>query len=317
MQHFLSFADLAPDEVLPLLDRAAALKRGASSNALEGKTVVVLFEKPSLRTKLSFWAGVQLLGGNPVYFGPEEVGLGKREPVPDVARVVSRMADVAVIRTFAHARLEEFAAAATIPVVNALSDGEHPCQALADILTVYEKFGTFEGVKFVMSWAYSPSVYKPRAVPQSAIIGASMMGMDVVLAHPKGMELDEEVLQACEGYAERYGGSFEISNSMDAAFDGAHVVYPKSWTAVPTFKPPVGEDDPQKAQGIFDANKDWICDADKMALADPDAIYMHCLPCDRGFEVTDEVMDGPQSVAFDEAENRLHVQKAVMALTMK
>jgi len=219
-----------------------------------------------------------------------------------------------------HEMSRNFAYWADIPGINMECDKYHPCQALADILTVYEKFGTFEGVRFVMSWAYSPSVHKPRAVPQSAIIGASMMGMDVVLAHPEGMELDEEVLQACEGYAEKSGGSFEISNSMEEAFrekGGAHVVYPKSWTAVPTFKPPVGEDDPQKAQEIFDANKDWICDADKMALADPDAIYMHCLPCDRGFEVTDEVMDGPQSVAFDEAENRLHVQKAVMALTMK
>jgi N-acetylornithine carbamoyltransferase len=139
----------------------------------------------------------------------------------------------------------------------------------------------------------------------------------VVLAHPEGMELDPEVLEACRNYARRYGGSFAISHDMREAVEGAHVVYPKSWTAVPMFKPPVGEDSPQKAKEIFERNRHWICDAALMKLAHPEAIYLHCLPCDRGFEVTDEVIDGPQSAVFDEAENRLHVQKAVMSLVMR
>jgi len=224
------------------------------------------------------------------------------ERVSDVARVLSRMGDAISIRCYgdpvdwvyggAHEMIRNFAYWADIPVLNMECDKYHPFQALADILTVKEKLGTFKGVKFVMSWAYSPSVHKPRAVPQSAIIAAAMMGMEVVLAHPKGMELDDEVLDACRNYANRYGGSFEISHDMREAFQGAHVVYPKAWCATPIFKPPVGEDDHQKT-------------------------YMHCLPADRSYEVTDEVIDGPRSVVFDEAENRLHVQKAVMSLVMR
>jgi N-acetylornithine carbamoyltransferase len=213
--------------------------------------------------------------------------------------------------------MREFARWADIPVINMECDKYHPCQGLADVLTVKEKLGRFRGVKYVMSWAYSPSIEKPRAVPQSAILYPTLLGMDVTLAHPKGMELDEEVLAACRTNAEKNGGSFKIEHDFEKALKGAHVVYPKSWTAVPTFAPPIGTRDEKKSQSIFDANKDWICDAEHMALADKNAIYMHCLPCDRGFEVTNEVVDGPQSVVFDEAENRLHVQKAVMSLIMR
>jgi len=338
---FLTLLDYTREEVETILDVALDLKRRFAlgephDHLLRAKTLFMIFYNQSLRTRNSFEAGMTQLGGHAHFLDPSKIytpALPGREVayvterVSDVARVLARMGDAISVRCYgdpvdweyggAHEMIRNFAYWADIPVINMECGKYHPCQALADILTVYEKFGTFEGVRFVMSWAYSPSVHKPRAVPQSAIIGATMMGMDVALAHPEGMELDEEVLKACEGYAEKYGGSFEISNSMEEAFDGAHVVYPKSWTAVPTFKPPVGEDDPKKAKEIFEANKDWICDADKMDLADPDVIYMHCLPCDRGFEVTDEVIDGPQSVVFDEAENRLHAQKAVMALTMR
>jgi len=241
--------------------------------------------------------------------------------------VLSRMGDAISIRCYgdpvdweyggAHEMIKNFAYWADIPLLNMECDKYHPFQALADVLTVKEKLGTFKGTKFVMSWAYSPSVHKPRAVPQSAIIAATMMGCDTVLAHPKGMELDDEVLDACRNYASMNGSSFEVSNDFEEALAGAHVVYPKAWCATPIFKPPVGQDDPQKTQEIFDANKDWICDREHMELADKYAIYMHCLPADRSFEVTDEVIDGPQSVVFDEAENRLHVQKAVMSLVMR
>jgi N-acetylornithine carbamoyltransferase len=174
-----------------------------------------------------------------------------------------------------------------------------------------------------MSWAYSPSVHKPRAVPQSAIIAATMMGCDTVLAHPPEMALDPEVISACEKYAELNGSSFEVSHDFMKAAEGAHVLYPKAWAATPIFKPPVGEDDPQKTQEIFDRYKDWKATREYMELADKQAIYMHCLPCDRNWEVDDEVVDntdpesGWRSVVYDEAENRLHVQKAVMALTMR
>ncbi|MFQ6059485.1 MAG: N-acetylornithine carbamoyltransferase [Anaerolineae bacterium] len=338
---FLTLLDYSREEVETILDVALDLKRRFAigephDHLLRGKTLFMIFYNTSLRTRNSFEAGMTQLGGHAHYLEPGKiytpalVGMERAyetERVSDVARVLSRMGHAISIRCYgdpvewiygkAHEMEREFARWADIPVINMECDKYHPCQALADILTVREKFGGFSGVKFVMSWAYSPSVHKPRAVPQSAIIAATMMGMDVVLAHPKGMELDDEVLAACEGYVGKYGGSFAISNDMGEAFEGAHVVYPKSWTAVPMFAPPVGERDEERTKEIFEANQDWICDAEKMELAHKDAIYMHCLPCDRGFEVTDEVIDGPQSVVFDEAENRLHVQKAVMSLVMR
>jgi ornithine carbamoyltransferase len=338
---FLTLLDWTKEEVETILSLALDLKRRYAvgelhNHLLPTKSLFMIFYNQSLRTRNSFEAGMTQLGGHAHFLDPSKIYTpalpGKEvaystERVSDVARVLSRMGDAISIRCYgdpvdwvyggAHELIKNFAYWADIPVLNMECDKYHPFQALADILTVKEKMQTFKGTRFVMSWAYSPSVHKPRAVPQSAIIAASMMGMEVVLAHPKGMELDDEVLDACSSYARRAGGSFSISNDMKEAVKDAHVVYPKAWCATPIFKPPVGQDDMAKTQAIFDANKDWICDADLMKLAHPEAIYMHCLPCDRSYEVTDEVVDGPQSVVFDEAENRLHVQKAVMALTMK
>ncbi len=338
---FITLLDWSREEVETILDVALDLKRRYAigephDHILRAKTLFMIFYNMSLRTRNSFEAGMTQLGGHAHFLEPGKIytpALPGREVaytterVSDVARVLSRMGNAIAIRCYgepvdwvygaANEMIRNFAYWADIPVLNMECDKYHPFQALADILTVKEKFGGFKGVKFVMSWAYSPSIEKPRAVPQSAIIAAAMMGMEVVLAHPKGFELDPEVIEACRSYAERYGGSFAVVNDMEAAFEGAQVVYPKSWTAVPMFKPPVGEGSPERTKELFEANKDWICDAEKLKLADKHAIYMHCLPADRGFEVTDEVIDGPQSVVFDEAENRLHVQKAVMALTMR
>ena len=296
MQHFLSFADLAPDEVLPLLDRAAALKRGASSNALEGKTVVVLFEKPSLRTKLSFWAGVQLLGGNPVYFGPEEVGLGKREPVPDVARVVSRLADVAVIRTFAQARLEEFAAAATIPVVNALSDAEHPCQALADILTIREHKGGFGGIRV----AY---VGDGNNVAVSLALALASVGADFVIASPPGYELPLDEAEKARELARQYGGSIDLVGSAEDAVAGADIVYTDVWASMGQ------ESEAAQRAAAFRA---YQVNPGLMARAGPDARFMHDMPAHPGEEISPGMLDEPCSVAFDQAENRLWAQAALL-----
>ncbi len=337
----LTLLDWSREEVAQILNLALDFKRDRAigrlhDDILRAKTLFMLFYNQSLRTRNSFEAGMTQLGGHAHFLDPDKIYTpameGKEvaystERVSDVARVLSRMGEALAIRCYgdpvdwayggSHELIKNFAHWADIPVLNMECDKYHPFQALADIFTVKEKLGTFKGTKFVMSWAYSPSVHKPRAVPQSAIIAASMMGMEVVLAHPKGMELDDEVLEACSTYAQRAGGSFNISHDMKVAVKDANVVYPKAWCATPIFQPPVGEDDPAKTQAIFDANKDWICDAELMKLADPEAIYMHCLPADRSFEVTDDVIDGPQSVVFDEAENRLHVQKAVMALTMR
>ncbi|MBI4758341.1 MAG: N-acetylornithine carbamoyltransferase [Chloroflexi bacterium] len=338
---FLSEVDYTREEIDTILDVAQDLKRRraigeAHNHILPGKTLFMIFYNQSLRTRNSFEAGMTQLGGHAHYLDPAKIytpaleGQEKAyatERVSDVARTLSRMGDAIAIRCYgdpvgwtyggAHAMMREFARWADIPVINMECDKYHPCQGLADILTIKEKFGSFKGVKFVMSWAYSPSIEKPRAVPQSAILYATMMGMEVTLAHPKGMELDDEVLAQCQAYSAKYGGSFKVEYDFDQALKGAHVVYPKSWTAVPTFAPPIGTRDDKKSEAIFAANKDWICNADRMKLADRDAVYMHCLPCDRGFEVTNDVIDGPQSVVFDQAENRLHVQKAVMSLIMR
>jgi len=338
---FLAETDWTREEIETILDVAQYLKMkraiGEPTNhILPGKTLFMIFYNQSLRTRNSFEAGMTQLGGHAHFLDPGKIytpALPGREVaytterVSDVARVLARMGDGIAIRCYgdpvdweyggAHQMLQEFARWADIPVLNMEDDIYHPFQGLADILTVKEKFGTFQGVRFVMSWAYSPSIEKPRAVPQSAILYATMMGMEVTLAHPKGFELDPEILSKCREYAQTYGGSFRIENDFEAALKGAHVVYPKSWTAVPTFQPPVGTRDEEATKALFEANKDWICNAERMALAEKNAVYMHCLPCDRGFEVTDEVIDGPQSVVFDQAENRLHVQKAVMSLVMR
>ena len=342
---YLTLLDYTREEVDTILDVAFDLKRRFAmgephDHLLRAKTLFMIFYNQSLRTRNSFEAGMTQLGGHAHYLDPSRIytpALPGREVaysterVSDVARTLARMGDAIAIRCYgdpvdweyggAHEMIRNFAYWANIPVINMECDKYHPCQAMADIMTVKEKFGTFKGVKFTMSWAYSPSVHKPRAVPQSAIIAATKVGMDVTLAHPVGMELDPEVLAACEKEAAATGGSFRVSNDFEEAISGAHVVYPKAWAATPIFQPPVGEANTQKTQQIFDANKSWICDREHMELADKYAIYMHCLPCDRGYEVTDDVIDketgdGWLSAAFDEAENRLHAQKAIMTLVM-
>jgi N-acetylornithine carbamoyltransferase len=342
---FLRETDFSREEIETILSVAEDLKRDRAmgkyhDDLLRAKTLFMIFYNQSLRTRNSFEAGMTQLGGHAHYLDPSKIYTPAlegheiaytTERVSDVARVLDRMGEAIAIRCYgdpvnweyggAHAMLEEFARCAEIPVINMEDDVYHPCQGLADIMTVKEKFGGFKGVKFTMSWAYSPSVHKPRAVPQSAILYATMMGMEVTLAHPKGMELDPEILGQCEKYAEVNGGSFHISNNFEESVRGAHVVYPKAWCATPIFLAPIGESDPKKTQEIFDKNKDWLCNNEVMDLADKNAIYLHCLPCDRGFEVTNDVVDktsgdGWTSAVFDEAENRLHVQKAVMSLIM-
>ncbi|MBI4788969.1 MAG: N-acetylornithine carbamoyltransferase [Chloroflexi bacterium] len=338
---FLAETDWTRAEIETILEVAAELKarrkqHELTTDILSAKTLFMIFYNQSLRTRNSFEAGMTQLGGHAHYLDPSKIytpameGQEKAystERVSDVARTLSRMGDAIAIRCYgdpvewkyggAHEMLLEFARWADIPVLNMEDDIYHPFQGLADILTVKEKFGGFKGVKFLMSWAYSPSIEKPRAVPQSAILYATMMGMDVTLAHPNGMELAPDILATCQEYASRAGSTFKISNDFEDALNGQDVVYAKAWCATPLFQPPIGRHDLQETQAIFDANKDWIVDERTMALAQKDAIYMHCLPADRGYEATNEIMDGPQSVIFDQAENRLHVQKAVMSLVMR
>jgi len=337
---YISLLTYSREEIETLLDQALDLKRSFASGEphrwLADKSLFMIFYNQSLRTRNSFEAGMTQLGGHAHYLDPGKIyepalegdeRAYSTERVSDVARTLSRMGHGISIRMYgepvgwiygkANAIVNEFARWADIPVINMECDKYHPCQALADLLTIKEKMGGFQGRRLVMSWAYSPSVEKPLSVPQSAIIAATKMGMEVVLAHPKGLELDPEVVKACQVNVENSGGSFQISHDMQEAFRAADVVYPKSWTALENIPPHTAKPELQKTEKLFNEHKDWICDRAQMDLAKPNAIYMHCLPCDRGFEVTDEIIDGPRSVVFDEAENRLHVQKAIMALTMR
>lgn len=342
----LTLLDWSKEEVAQILNLALDFKRDRAigrlhDDILRAKTLFMLFYNQSLRTRNSFEAGMTQLGGHAHFLDPDKIYTpaleGKEiaystERVSDVARVLSRMGEAVAIRCYgdpveweygaANALLREFARWSDIPILNMEDDKYHPFQALADVMTVKEKFGTFKGIKFVMSWAYSPSAHKPRAVPQSAVIAATLMGCDTVLAHPSEMALDPEIIAACEANAAMNGSSFEISHDFMSAAQGAHVLYPKAWAATPIFKPPVGEDSIEQAQKAFDSYKDWKATTEYMELGDRNAIYMHCLPADRAWEVSNQVIDntdpqsGWRSVVYDEAENRLHVQKAVMALTM-
>jgi len=312
-----------------------------TSHILKGKTLYTMFFNSSLRTRSTFAAGIQQLGGYHIDLEPGKTYIPARkgyeipyktERICDVAQVLSRTGDAIAIRMygkasnwiygFAHETLKEFAYYADIPIINMEDDVYHPCQALADMLTIKEKFGQFKGLKFVISWAYSGSTAKPFAVPQSLALAPSLLGMNVVLARPKGFELDPKVIKKCKEYAEMNNSTFEETDNMEDAFKGAQVVYPKSWGAFDYFAKVnengkiVKHENLDGMKSLFEKNKDWICDEKRMELIDKNGIYMHCLPADRDMEVTDAVIDGPQSVIYDEAENRLHVQKAIMTLLM-
>ncbi len=334
---FLTWLDFSRDEIDAMLDTAHDLKRKQirrePHRILDGMTLHMLFYNSSLRTRNSFEAGMTQLGGHAHFLQPGAVytpalkGEEKAystERISDVARVLAEMGDAIAIRIYGkhtgwsygkgHLIVQEFAKWSRVPVINMEDDVYHPCQALADVMVMQEKLGhNLQGKKFVMSWAYSGSVEKPLAVPQSAIISAAMMGMDVTLAHPRGLDLDPKILNATKALAKRHGGGFKIVNDMDEAFKGADVVYPKAWTVQPTDGS--GIMDEAKAKAIFEANKHWITTSEKMALTDG-AYYMHCLPADRDMEVTDEVIDGPDSIIIEEAANRLHAQKGMMVLIM-
>ncbi len=299
-RNFLSMDDLTGEELKLVLDTAGKQKRGRIPPSLKGKTVVLVFEKPSLRTKMSFDIAVYELGGHCISLQQTEIGLGIRESVSDVAQVIARYADAVVIRTFAQKTLEEFAAYSSVPVVNSLTDAEHPCQALADLLTIREHKGKLRGVRI----AY---IGDGNNVAASLAIGAALSGADFAIAAPKGYELPFEVVSSVKRAAKKSGASFlQHVSSRDAVRD-ADVVYTDVWTSM-------GQEREQaKRKKAFKA---YQVTKKLMALAKKDAIFMHDLPAHRGEEVADEVIDGPQSVIFDQAENRLHAQRALLHLLL-
>lgn len=337
---FTTYQDFTKEEIQTILDVAFELKaetaRGVKHDLLDGKTLFMLFYNRSLRTRNSFEVGMTQLGGHANYldtnavYSPAVEGAEQAfvtERVSDVARVLARYGDGIAIRIFGDPvdwrygagddNLLEFARWSDVPIINMEDDKFHPCQGIADLMTMHEKLGSLQGRKIVVSWAYSPSRKKPVSVPHSLLEGCSLFGAELVLARPKGFELDPNVLAFARDNVERYGGSFEETDDMKAAFTDADVVYPKCWPSLLHLPPAIADADWKAQDALFETNRHWICDEEIMSLTRRDCLYMHCLPCDRGHEVTDAVIDGQHSAVFDQAENRLHGQKAVMALTMR
>ena len=299
MRNFVDIADLDARSLDHLLTLASTLKKDRRDHGpqLAGRTLAQIFEKPSLRTRLSFDVGMTELGGHCVYLSPQEVGLGRRESVADVARVVSRMVDVVVLRTNAHDTIEEFARYATIPVINGLSDLSHPCQGLADILTIDEKKGPdLRGVTV----AY---VGDGNNVVHSLMLAAVLRSARMRVAAPEGYEPLPRFVEAATRIAKQTGGSLEIVHDPIAGVRGADGVYTDVWTSM-------GQE--QEYERRRRAFQGYQVNAELLSHAKRDAIVMHDLPAHRGEEITDDVIDGAQSVVFDQAETRLHAQKAIL-----
>lgn len=328
MTDFLTTEGLDREALDKLIERALSFKKGADqSKPLAGKSVALVFFNPSLRTRASMQVGIYELGGNAVVLEPGGTSWtlehregavmdgDKTEHVTEFVRVIERYCVAIGVRTFAALKnwndertdpvLNAFARYASVPVINLESAMHHPCQAMADMMTIREKLG--EGRKrVVLTWAWHPKAL-PMAVPNSFALAASQMGHNVVVAQPKGYELDESLLEVSREKAVAAGGSFTVVNDIEAAFDGAEVIYAKSWGSKNFY----GNSEQDIVKRWKYRNK-WIVDDSKMERTN-NAIFMHCLPVRRNVIVTDSVIDSPASVVIDEAENRLHVQKAVMA----
>jgi N-acetylornithine carbamoyltransferase len=308
------------DEVETIMDVAFELKRqramGIAHPILRDKTLAMLFFFTSTRTRGSFEAGMAQLGGHAAFIDSETTQIAHGDTAKEMGEIFGRYFDGIAIRQcdwgFGNKYIREVAAASRVPVLNMQCDVYHPFQILADLMTIMERYGR-EGIRgktINVSWAYASSYQKPISVPQSLILLMTRFGMNVRLTHPPEYKLMPDIVEQAKENARQSRGSFEILDDFDAGFKGADIVYPKSWGALLTTS------DNAESAKIGKKYTDWITDDRRMSLAKEDAIYMHCLPADRNIEVTDSVIDGPHSVVYDEAENRLHVQKAVMALTM-
>ncbi|TFH33836.1 MAG: ornithine carbamoyltransferase [Dehalococcoidia bacterium] len=293
----LSVADLDRAQAEELIEQALVMKQGGMRCLLPWRSVALLFEKPSLRTRVSFDVAVAQLGGHCLYLSPQEVGLGQREPVSDVARVLSRYVDCIVARVFSHDTLVALAQSASISVINALSDLEHPCQALADFLTIRERKGGLAGVRL----AY---VGDGNNVARSLALLSAMMGVNFTIASPRGYEIDAATASIARRMAAATASRIVLTEDPVEAVEAADVVYTDTWTSMG-----------QEAESAIrrEAFARFQVNSALMAHAHQDALFMHCLPAHHGEEVTSDVLNGESSVVFDQAENRLHVQKAILA----
>ncbi len=311
--------DFSKDEVETVLDVAFDLKRkravGEPHALLRDKVLAMLFFFSSTRTRGSFEAGMAQLGGHAAFIESRTTQIAHGDTPKEIGEIFGRYFDGIAIRHVDWGKgnqyLNAVAKASRVPILNMQCDIYHPFQILADLMTIVEKKGRdLRRKKMVVSWAYAASYQKPMSVPQSLILQMPRFGVDVVLAHPPEFKLMPDIVGQAQEQARKFHTGFEIVNDMDEAFKDADVVYPKSWG------PLVFTSDAAKSSEIINKYKDWIVDERRMALTRDDCIYMHPLPADRNIEVTDAVIDGPKSVVYDQAENRLHAQKAVMALTM-
>jgi len=293
----LSVADLGGEDIRLLISEAIDMKAQGWLSMLSGKTLAIVFEKPSLRTRVSFELAMRQLGGQTVYLSPAEVGLGERESVPDVARVLSRYVDAIAARTFSHHTLEVLASYSRVPVINALSDWEHPCQALADLLTIYEKKGELNGLTLAF-------VGDGNNVARSLMLAASLTGMNFRIASPPGYTIEDKVLHLAQSNAISSGGEIFCTEEPRLAVSGADVVYTDVWTSMGQ------EAEAEVRRRVFAG---YQVDSELLSLAKEDAILMHPLPAHHGEEVAEGILDTPKSVVFDQAENRLHLQKALLA----
>ena len=303
VRHFLKDTDLTPAEQAQVLDLAASMKADRYGyKPLAGpQTVAVIFDKTSTRTRFSFHAGIAELGGNPLIVNPGEAQLGHKETISDTAKVISRMVSTIVWRTYTQAGLEEMAEHSRVPVINALSDDYHPCQILADLLTIREHKGKLAGLTMV----YLGDAANNMA--NSYLLGGATAGMHVRIAGPEGYLPADSVVAEAQQRAAETGSSILVTTDPDQALAGADVVITDTWVSM-------GQEDEKEARAqVF---KPYTVNTDAMNKADSNAIFLHCLPAYRGYEVTADVIDGPASVVFDEAENRLHAQKALMAFLL-
>ena len=299
VRHLLSSADLTGQEISFLLDVAAALKR-RPQRLLEGRQLALLFEKPSLRTRVSFQVAMRHLGGETIYLAPQEVGLGEREAIKDVSRALSRYVDIVAVRTFGQAIVEEYAQYSTIPVINALTEEEHPCQALADLLTVKEKLGDLKGVSIAF-------IGDGNNVAASLVLTAASLGMDMRMASPRGYMLSEALISEASARAAESGGNLTLVVDPADAVRGAQAVYTDVWTSM-------GQERESERRRIDFAG--YQLNRELVAKAAPHALVMHDLPAHRGDEITDEVIESPESIIFDQAENRVWAEAAVVAFLL-
>jgi ornithine carbamoyltransferase len=301
MKHFLAISDYKPDDIQSILDLAAKLKKEyiASGNPplLKGKVLGMIFQKPSLRTRVSFDMAMRHLGGDALYLSPNEIGLGKRESIADIARVLSGYVHVLMARVFEHAHVVELAKWSEVPVINGLSDYNHPCQGMADALTILEKFGEMKGLNVTY-------IGDGNNVTVSLMHVVTMLGGNFTVASPEGYDVKPKAIKVAQGFAKKKGGKLTFLRDPHEAVKDAHVIYTDTWTSMGQ------EEETAKRELVFPP---YQVNAQLVSEARPDVIVMHCLPAHRNHELTDDVADGEHSVIFPQAHNRLHAQKAILA----